>query len=357
MARILLIGEDLERGRTVRSLLRQDGHAVTWNRAVERWGQTESHILPEVVVAAVGSTDPVLEVDRRPPRGFPAPLLFVQHETDVFRDVLLEERLVDHIRSPFTVEELLARVDALIRLRRMVLRAGQGTRGRIPSGTGRHGVRGLGSRLRALLGTRVPRLDKPTAPYVEVVTRVAAWADARDMFEPGHAERVTSLADMMADALLLPDSEAASLLRAAMLHDIGKVAFPVEVLRKKGPLEEQQMRLIRTHPERGAALLNALDPDEEVARAVLCHHERIDGSGYYGKKDESFSRSSRILAVAEAYDAMTTSRVGETLTKEGALGLLRADRGARFDPDCVDSLVDVLRPRLTYLPVSDFGPP
>ena len=355
MSRLLLVGQDRERARGVRSLLRQDGHDVTWTRAVPRWRDLEHEIRPDLVVAAVGSAEAVFGACRRSARGFPAPLLFVQHDAEAAEDVYLEDRLVDRLLSPFDVDELLARVDALIRLRGLVLR-GRGDRS---AGSRRHGrgVRGVASRVAALLGRRVPRLSKPREPYLEVVNRVAEWADRRDMFEPGHAERVASLSALMADGLGLPDNEATALLRAAMLHDIGKVAVPVEVLRKQGPLEDDQMRLIRTHPERGAALLSAMDQDEVVASAIRYHHERIDGKGYYGKDGASVPRSARILAVAETYDAMTTSRVRETVSSDGALSILQEKRNSAFDADCVDALVHALRPRPTYVPLSNLGIP
>ena len=353
MSRILLVGQDRERARGVRSLLRQDGHDVTWTRAVPRWRELEHEIRPELVVAAVGSAEPVFAACRRSARGFPAPLLFVQHDAESAEDVYLEDRLVDRLLSPFDVDELLARVDALIRLRGLVLR-GRGDR---PASLRRHGrgLRGVGSRFAALLGRRVPRVSKPREPYLEVVNRVAEWADRRDMFEPGHAERVASLSALMADGLDLPDTEASALLRAAMLHDIGKVAVPVEVLQKQGPLADDQMRLIRTHPERGAALLCALDPDEAVASAIRYHHERIDGKGYYGKDGASVPRAARILAVAETFDAMTTSKVRETVSSDGALSILQEKRESAFDADCVDALVHALRPRPTYVPLSNPG--
>jgi putative nucleotidyltransferase with HDIG domain len=351
---ILLVGQDRERARGVRSLLRQDGHDVTWTRAVPHWRDLEQQIRPDLVVAAVSSTEAVFEACRRSARGFPAALLFVQHDAESAEDVYLEDRLVDRLVSPFDVDELLARVDALIRLRGVVLRGR-----RDAAGSRRHarGLRGTASRIAALLGRRVPRVSKPREPYLEVVNRVAEWADRRDMFEPGHAERVTSLSALMADGLGLPDSEASALLRAAMLHDIGKVAVPVEVLQKQGPLEDDQMRLIRTHPERGAALLRALDSDDVVANAIRYHHERVDGKGYYGKDAKSVPRAARILAVAETYDAMTTSRVRETVSSEGALSILQEKRYSAFDADCVDALVHALRPRPTYVPLSNLGIP
>jgi putative nucleotidyltransferase with HDIG domain len=176
-----------------------------------------------------------------------------------------------------------------------------------------------------------------------VAARVADWSDRRDGFEPGHAERVTNFAAMIADELGLADGETAALLRAAMLHDIGKVALPIEVLRQRKPLEESQMRLLRTHAERGAAILRALDPDDEMAETILHHHENVDGSGYHGRRGAEIPRSARILAVAEGFDAMTTSLVRKRLTHDAAIGLLRERRGCQWDADCVDALVGSLR--------------
>jgi putative nucleotidyltransferase with HDIG domain len=350
VAKILLLAGDRERARGIRSLLREDGHVVHWQPAVSDWRNAEREILPEVVVAPVASPDPVLAVPGRPPRGFPAPLLFVHEESDFFEEVGLDERIVDRICSPFGAEELLARVDALVKVRRVVLWGGNGKEERHPQRSDDHpaeglaGWRAVGSRIGAILSSRVPRYEKPVEPYLEVASRAAEWADGRDAFEPGHAERVASFSAMMADELNLGDGEAAALLRAAMLHDIGKVAFPVDILRQRGPLDEEQARLMRTHPERGAALLRALDSDEEVARAIQYHHERADGKGYYGKSGDDVPRLSRVLAVAEAFDAMTTSRVRATLTIGRARAFLKEQRGVQFDGDSVDALLKATRP-------------
>lgn len=347
MADILLLGEEKERARGIRTLLHQDGHRVALERDLTAWRTREREFGPDLVVAAVGSADPVLSAAGRPIRGFPAPLLFVQHEMDPWREFELEERLVDRIGSPFMAEELLGRVDALVRVRRIVLREDV----RQPTQVSSRGWRSLGTRLAALLGTRVPRFDKPPAPYLEVAVRVADWADRRDAFEPGHAERVASFSAMIADELGLPDADAAPLLRAAMLHDIGKVALPVEVLRQRGPLGDEQLRLVRTHAARGARILRALDKDEQVASAVLYHHERIDGTGYHGKRGEEIPLSSRILAVAEAFDAMTRTRVATPMSPESAQAVLREKRGEHFDGACVDALCAALRPRPNAIPL------
>lgn len=357
MGRILLVGEDRDRARGIRSVLRQDRHEVIWTRSLTHWLDMEQQIRPDLVVATVEHPHGMLAVRQRPVRSFLPPLLFVQHDENV-REPDLDERLVDSIKSPFNAEALQARVDALIRLRCLILRAQPGEQRDASPQLRRGGMRGFLERVGSILGTRVPRRPKPATPYHEVVNRVAEWADRRDIFEPGHAERVASLAAMMADGLHLPDSDATSLLRAAALHDIGKVALPVEVLREQGPLREEQMRLIRTHPERGAALIRALDPDDRaVADAIRYHHERIDGSGYYGRDHDNIPMSARILAVAEAYDAMTTSRVRSTVSGEHALEILEKGRGSVYDAECVDALVASLRPKPRAVPLSHFGYP
>ncbi len=339
-------------------MLREDGHSVTTCSSIADWRDAERQTLPELIIAPIASADPVFAAPGRPMRGFPAPLLFVQNEADLFHDAMMDERLVDRIASPFGAEELLGRVDALIRIRRVVLSGhplepiAEEEDGAVAC-RGLRGWLGIRGRIAAILASRVPRYSKPLAPYREVAARAAAWSDRRDGFQPGHAERVTSFCAMIADGLGLPDDETAALLRAAMLHDLGKVALPVEILRRPGPLEGDQMRLIRTHPEKGAALLRSLDPDEEVAQAILWHHERSDGNGYYGKKAGELPRAARILAVAEIFDAMITSVVREPVPQGDALAVLRAERGVCFDPDCVDALVDAMRPRSPRIPLRE----
>lgn len=352
MAHVLLVGEDRERTGGVRDILAQDGHQVAMVREIARWRDGERTESPEIVIAAVSTPEPLLSVPLGGRRGLAPPILFVHRETDEPAEPYVEERLIDRISSPFAAEDLLGRVDALVRVRRVVLHQA-GDEGEVATPERR---KRFGRALRALLGARVRRPAKPPAAYLEVAARVADWADRRDGFEPGHAERVTNFAAMIADEFDLPDGEAAPLLRAAMLHDIGKVALPVEMLRQKTPLAEAQLRLLRTHPERGASILRALDKDEAVADTILYHHEYVDGSGYYGRKGDAIPRASRILAVAEAFDAMTTSLVRKPLSRDAALGLMQERRGAQWDADGVDALVAALRPSPTTVPLS-ISPP
>ncbi len=349
MARLLLLGPDRLRAAGLRELLVHDGHAVTWLRSLDGWCDHEARLRPDVVVAAVGQTEGVLAVagDRSSgERRFGPPLLFVQQEVDFLNEPELTGRLVDRLASPFMSDELLARVDALVRVRRIVCRTPD------PDVAPVGGWGALRKRLSSWVSSRLPREARPDGPYLEVAARVAEWADRRDAFAPGHAERVTSFSAMIAEGLEMGEQETAELLRAAMLHDIGKVALPLEMLHQRRPLEDQQRRLIRTHPARGAAILRALDSDEQIARVVHYHHERPDGRGYYGKEAAAVPRAAQALAVAEAYDAMTSSLLGERLDGATALGRLRDQKNRAFDADCVEALAEALTPRPGGIPLS-----
>src|SRR6185436_13228714 len=136
--------------------------------------------------------------------GFAPPILFVRQESEDFRLPHVESRLIDWMSSPFAAEELLGRVDALVRVRRVVMHQGRESDDARGAGTPRGR---WGSLLAAFFSARTARPAKPAAPYIDVAARVAEWSDRRDGIEPGHAERVASFAALIADELGLGDGE------------------------------------------------------------------------------------------------------------------------------------------------------
>lgn len=346
MARILLVAEERARAREVRALLRTD-HDVEVVRRPDAWRSGEQNLEPHLIVAATEEAGAVVDHRGRGGRGFLAPLLFVHEEEDRVAGQHVEDRLIDWLFSPFGDDELLARVEALAAIHRVL----HGEPAEAPPAQPGPWAR-LWRRKR-----RSSRPDhRPVVPRLQVRDRLAEWTDRRDTFAEGHGERVGHLCAGLAEAMGLVGDEADTLLRAAALHDIGKAALPAELLHRRGPLTEEQRRSIRTHSRRGAALVRLLEPSEALVDAVLCHHERLDGSGYLGRKGEQISRVARVLAVAECFDAMTTSRVGERLETTEALRRL-GSRSAEFDADCVGALADRLKPRPDVIPLSPIDLP
>jgi HD-GYP domain-containing protein (c-di-GMP phosphodiesterase class II) len=159
----------------------------------------------------------------------------------------------------------------------------------------------------------------------------------------GHGARVAALAEPVARALGWDAERLAELRFGARLHDIGKVALRREVLYKPGPLTDEERDEIRNHPAAGAALVLPLGNARHALPYVLFHHERWDGGGYpSGLRGHAIPLEARVLAVADAFDAMVSTRpYRHALPVERALGEVRACAGTQFDPDVADVFLHI----------------
>jgi diguanylate cyclase (GGDEF)-like protein len=163
-----------------------------------------------------------------------------------------------------------------------------------------------------------------------------------------HDDGVAQLASEMGRALRLDAEQLDVLVRAAEMHDIGKVAIPDEILHKQGPLDEAEMELMRKHTEIGERVLFAAPALRAVGKLVRATHEHWDGSGYPdGLVGDAIPVGSRIILICDAFCAMVGERpYGERLTEVEAIAELRREAGAQFDPALVDLFVEeVLGPR------------
>lgn len=180
--------------------------------------------------------------------------------------------------------------------------------------------------------------------YVTVVRDLAEALDLRFSGSARHSETVGRYAEMMAEELGLPEERVARIRLAGILHDIGKVAVPDAILHKPGRPTKEEWATIRRHPELGAQILE--HPSlTDVGRWVAAHHERPDGKGYpLGLSDTAIPLEARILAVADAYEAMTSDRsYRDSIGQEAARAELQRFAGSQFDPAVVEALQAVLR--------------
>jgi diguanylate cyclase (GGDEF)-like protein len=176
------------------------------------------------------------------------------------------------------------------------------------------------------------------------VGALAAAIDARDNYTHSHSEQVVTLACEVAGRLGLSDGEIDQVRDGAMLHDVGKVAIPNEILYKPGPLTPEEWEVMREHPAIGEQILRRTPELEHIAPLVRHEHERWDGAGYPdGLAGEAIPVGSRIIFACDAYNAMITARpYREPMSTSDALDELRAGAGSQFDPRVVDALVAVL---------------
>ncbi|MBM4447268.1 MAG: diguanylate cyclase [Chloroflexi bacterium] len=178
---------------------------------------------------------------------------------------------------------------------------------------------------------------------LSIIYNLAATIETVDPYTYGHSRKVTGYAVALAEAVGLPSEKVAVISTAAMLHDIGKVGIPDEVLNKAGKLEVESWELIRSHSKLSATIVGHVVSLISCLPAILYHHERWDGAGYPdGLKGEAIPIEARILSVADAFDAMTSSRPYRgKLSYKKVLQELKRCSGTQFDPKLVEAFLPI----------------
>ena len=173
--------------------------------------------------------------------------------------------------------------------------------------------------------------------YVSTLHALAEATDARDSYTQGHSKRVAKYAVWIAKEMSLSDSEINYLEQASLLHDIGKIAVPDRILHKKDPLEEDEWIIMRKHPEYSQKIISRLDFLSAILPIVLYHHRRFDEREHPFEENRVNVRLiAGILAVADAFDAMTSDRpYRDKLSLEQAFEQLEKYSGTQFDPEVV----------------------
>ncbi len=176
---------------------------------------------------------------------------------------------------------------------------------------------------------------------------IEAWAAAFDTQQKeasGHTERVTNLALELAREMDFPEEELVNIRRGALLHDIGKISIPDEIISKRGKLTEEEFDVVRRHPLFAKKWLSQLELLKPALQIPYYHHERWDGSGYpLGLKGEDIPLAARMFSVIDVWDALTSDRpYRRALSKEEALNLIISQSGSHFDPKVVEHFVKVL---------------
>ena len=176
--------------------------------------------------------------------------------------------------------------------------------------------------------------------HERTLSALVAAVETKDLYTRGHSERVASLCDLMAGSLALSHQDTEALRFAGILHDIGKLAVPTRVLRKADRLTDADLGSITTHPVRGVEMVRDIEFLSDSTDAILHHHERMDGRGYpEGLCGEDIPLLSRIIAVADAFDSLTTSRTHrDAHTVDEALAELHDHAGTQLDPAVVAAL-------------------
>lgn len=232
---------------------------------------------------------------------------------------------VDFVTKPYQRDELLARVRTHLELNR------------------------LRNHLEDLVDERTAELKesekKLRLSLLESIAALAATVEMRDPYTAGHQRRVAQLAIAIAKELKLPDEQVEGIHLASVVHDVGKIRVPAEILSKPGRLTGLEFSLIKEHPQNGHDLLKSIDFPWPIAEIVWQHHERLDGTGYpRALKGDQILLEARIIAVADVVESMMSHRpYRPALGIDAALEEVTLNKDKVFDPAIVDVCLRLFR--------------
>lgn len=180
--------------------------------------------------------------------------------------------------------------------------------------------------------------------YMDMISALRSTVDAKDVFTRGHSDRVSYYAGKLAKALCKSEEFVERIRIAGLFHDIGKISISDDILMKEGELTEEEYQKIKCHSENGEKILSAISQLSDILPAVRGHHERYDGSGYPdGLKGEMIPEEARIIAVADAFDAMISDRRYRfSMSIDMAIDELKKGRGRQFDGEIVDAFLPLI---------------
>ena len=183
-----------------------------------------------------------------------------------------------------------------------------------------------------------------TEAYLRTILVMANAIEARDSYTGGHVERVAAYGQQLARALGWPEQSIKEVRLAGIMHDVGKVAIPDAILNKPDKLTPQEWEIMKTHTTKGLQILAPLEHSQTILDGVGCHHERFDGKGYPGGlKGEDIPQTGRLLAIADSYDAMTSSRAYRArFSPQEAIQRLQNGAGTQYDPHMVDCFISII---------------
>lgn len=179
---------------------------------------------------------------------------------------------------------------------------------------------------------------------LQAITTIANTLDAKDEYTKGHSARVAEYSVLLARRCGWPEERCAKLHRIALLHDVGKIGVPDDILKKTGQLSPEIFEMVKRHASIGAHTLKDIKTMPYLEMGAECHHERYDGKGYpHGLQGDVIPEEARIISIADAYDAMTSDRCYRPrLTADKVRRELLAGAGKQFDPELITLFVEMV---------------
>lgn len=324
---IAAVDDDSIHRKTAERILTANGYKVTGSPSGEALLASLITEKPDLILLDLHMTGidgfTTLEKLRMLPNGKDIPVIFMASKLDADTQAkLLGAGAADFVTKPFVPSVLLLRVKQTLELRRQQ----DDIRSEIDA--------------RATSSREVQERNKSLS--LQLTTMLAGFVESSSL--TGHGVRTAKYALMIAKEAACPAESLEGIVMAALLHDIGMAGVPEEILNKPAHLTEEEYAVVKKHTTDGAARLKSISAMPSLAEAALWHHEHYDGTGYPdGLAGTAIPEESRIIAVADAYDAMCSRRCyREPCTMEYIRGELKKGRGTQFDPRFTDILLGLI---------------
>ncbi len=334
MIKILIVEDEKPVGQLLKQLLEKSGYACTLaSNAVEAYEHLDRQkfelVLSDIIMPGDSGLDLIRNVLSRNPDT--AAVMVTGQDDPKIAEVALEIGVYDYIIKPFEKNEVLVSVTNALRRRKVD----------IENRTNRKHLEGIIVDQTTALQESMEQWHRSIEGSIRAI---ALTVEVRDPYTSGHQERVAYLAGGIAREMGLPKDQTDGICIAGIIHDIGKIAVPAEILSKPSRLSEYEFELIKTHPKVGFEILKQIEFPWPIAQIVLQHHERINGSGYpQGLAGEDIILEARILGVADVVEAMASHRpYRPALGIEKALEEISKQKGALYDCDVADACLRLI---------------
>nr|WP_279288967.1 HD domain-containing phosphohydrolase [Anaerosolibacter carboniphilus] len=183
--------------------------------------------------------------------------------------------------------------------------------------------------------------ERENKRYKEIINALVSAIEVKDVYTEGHAKRVSDISLKLAKAMNIPANRLKIIETAAILHDIGKIGTPTEILNKKSNLTKDEYEIVKRHPLDAKKILGKIEGFEEIVNLTYMHHEHYDGSGYpEGLSGDEIPIEAQIIQAADAFDAMTSKRAyRDAMSIETVMNIFREERGKQFNPAVTDTML------------------
>ena len=259
------------------------------------------------------------------------PVVFLTSDADEDTEVQgFHEGAVDYFRKPFRRDVAIQRIQRILELRYL--------------------QRNLQDEVEKQTSIAEQRRQSVERLSMQMVQSLANAIDAKDSYTNGHSTRVAKYAVMIAEKMGYTGERLERLQYAALLHDIGKIGIPKEIINKPSRLTDEEYEVIKTHPAIGGNILDEITEIPEISIGARWHHERYDGGGYPDHlAGEDIPELARIIGVADSYDAMTSNRSYRgLLAQEAVLGEMEKGKGSQFDPQIAEVMIGLIKNDTEY---------